>query len=75
VTTRSTACRGGECRAGTAFTAMAAPTKTIAGERTFTRSVRRFDSTATSPTAAASSTIRANRCVSFTGAPSSGIIK
>ncbi len=69
VTTRSTACLGGACRAGMTLTAMAAPARTIAGEGTFTRSVRRFDITATSPTALVSSTSRANGCASVTGAP------
>jgi hypothetical protein len=66
VTTRSTASRGGACRAGMTCTATAAPTRTSAGEGIFTRSVSRFDSTATSPTAAVSSTISANDCVSVT---------
>ena len=60
VTTRSTASLGGACNAGTSCTATAAPTRTSAGEGIFTRSVRRFDSTATSPTAAVSRTITAN---------------
>ena len=60
VTTRSTACCGGACSAGTTLTAMAAPTRTSAGEGILTRSVSRFDSTATRPTAAVSSTSRAN---------------
>ena len=64
VTTRSTACRGGACRTGTTFTATAAATRTSAGAGSLTRSVRRFDSTATSPTAALSRTTSANGSVS-----------
>ena len=37
---------------------LSAPTSTSAGEGTFSRSVRRFDSTTTSPTAAVSSSTR-----------------
>ncbi|HEX6522154.1 MAG TPA: hypothetical protein VF070_19430 [Streptosporangiaceae bacterium] len=64
VTTRSTACCGGACRAGTTLTATAAPTRTSAGDGSFTHSVRRFDSTATSPTAAVSNITRANGSMS-----------
>ena len=68
VTTSSTAWRGGACRAGMTLTATAAPTRTSAGEGIRSHSVRRFDSTATSPTAPASSTITANGSVSVTTA-------
>ena len=66
VTMRSTASRGGSCNAGMILTATAAPISTSAGDGIFTRSVSRFDSTATSPTAATNSRIRANGSVSDT---------
>ena len=55
-------------RAGMIWTAIAAPARTSAGEGIFTRSVSRFDSTATSPAAAVTSTTRANGSVSDTTA-------
>jgi hypothetical protein len=48
------------------LTATAAPTKTSTGDGSFTRSVRRFDSTATSPTAAVSKITNAKGSVSVT---------
>ena len=50
---RSTVSSDGGCSAGSAFTARAAPTSTSRATGTFTRSVRRFASTATNPTALA----------------------
>ncbi len=40
VTTRTTAYSGGACRAGMTLTATAAPTRTMAGDGSFSRSVR-----------------------------------
>ena len=56
VTTWSTACPGGACRPGITYTATAAPARTSAGEGIRSRSVRRLDCTATSPTVATSRT-------------------
>ena len=59
VSIRSTVCSDGGCSAGSAFTATAAPTSTSRATGTFTRSVRRFASTATNPTALANKMISA----------------
>ncbi len=59
VMTRWTVCADGACSAGCMFTATAAPTSTSKATGIFTRSVRRFASTATSPTALANKMISA----------------
>jgi hypothetical protein len=59
VITRCTVCSDGGCSAGSAFTATAAPTSTSRGTGIFTRSVRRFASTAINPTALANKMISA----------------
>src|SRR6185312_2565390 len=69
VTSRSTTRCGGSCSAGMTLTATAAPASTSADDGIFTRSVSRFDSTTTRPTAAASSTTRAKGPASVTGSP------
>ncbi len=56
VITRSTIRSGGGCTAGTACTAMAAPTSTSSATGILTRSVSRFANTATKPTALESKT-------------------
>ncbi len=59
VITRCTVCADGACSAGSTFTATAAPTSTSRATGIFTRSVRRFASTATNPTALANRMISA----------------
>ncbi len=66
VTTRVTVCCEGPCTAGTTLAAMAAPTRNSAGAGSLTRSANRLDSTATSPTAAITTTSRANGSASGT---------
>ena len=65
---------GGVCNAGMTLTATAAPTRNNAGDGIATRSVKRFDNTATSPTPAVTSTRRANGSVSVTAVLPGGVV-
>ena len=69
VTIRSTVVASGGCSDGMILTATAEATSTSAGTGTLIHSVSRFDSTATSPTAATSAMIAAKWIVSAISGP------